>query len=552
MQEQTELWSSGPGLFKALWRYKRPIVAAMIGAGALAYGLSFLLPVRYTAAATVILSDPRNAGVFRDTAQIVIDPNRYVRNQAERMESTQVLQRASELEGGRLSARTIASLVDAQPALNLDLITVSAVDDNPESAASLANSVVRAYEQVVVEEVNEDAQAAILQLDQSRTELEARVEVLEARLDEDPSDAAARSERDATIARVATLRDRAEQIAVDAALYGSGVEVFDEADTPFTPSSPNKQRNAALGAFLGLIAASGFAWWRVERTNTAEDRHDPAPIVRAPLLGEIFEFGKDEFETEDVFAPGSLAAEAYQFVFASLEFALDEGKSTVVAITSADQGDGKTISTANLAAAAAQTGRSVLVVDGDERMRGLTLHSDLPARPGLTDLVLGKAELGAATRRWRMAESVGVDFIPGGTKLDNPAGFFSTTAFRDMMDSVGRAADLVIIDTPPILAVADAAAIAARADGIVLVVNRGVPLQRLMDVRERLDSVGTPLLGYIFNRSNELKARYRYGYGYRNKLSQYGSGYGPGQNGERAIDRDLETDAAPPGSVKER
>jgi capsular polysaccharide biosynthesis protein len=394
-------WSTRPGLVESLWRYRFMVIITAVVAAAAGYFISYLQPTTYEGSTRLILSDPRNAGVLGESNGLVIDPSRYVRNQAELMVSTPVLTEAAELEDNRLSVEEIREQVTAQPSTNLDLITITASDSTAEGAASLADSVGVAYETVVSEEVQANADAALAELDRSRAGLQIQIDALEAELALDPDNATAKAERDAAVAQLVNLSARSEQISVDAALYGSGVALFEASEIPESPASPKPLRNAALAGILGLLAAGAYAWWRAEHTQTADAIHDPAPVLGVPLLGVIPEFAKvgtNSF-TPALTDPGSTAAEAYQFVVASLGFALKEAPGAMVVVTSANKGDGKSITTLNLAAAAAKEGRRVLMVDADERMRGLTEHSGEKPSPGLTDLALRTASLQESTRQ---------------------------------------------------------------------------------------------------------------------------------------------------------
>lgn len=516
-------WEQGPGLIESAWRFKWLIVAATVVAMLAGYGASLLQPTMYEAEARLLLTDPRTAGVFQDSQRISIDPSRYVRNQAQYVESRAVAVKTIELLDGSVSVDEVDERVTARASVDLDLITIRASAPEAGDAAELANAVGEAYQSRVREEVQAHAQQAITELDASKQDLQQRISAAERGLAGNPDNSALRAERDAAIAQLITIESRADQIAVDAALYGSGVELFEEAEVPEVPAQPKPLRNAAVAGVLGLMAAAALAWWRAERTQSAEGRDDPARVLGAPLLGEIPEFsdvGADG-PSPTVTMPHSVAAEAYQFVVASLQFALAEHGGSSVVITSAAPGDGKTATALNLAAAAVQDGRRVLLVDGDERMRGLTKLSGLSPDPGLTDLQDENLPFSGCVSEWRLSERVALPFVTAGSELRDPAGFFRTPGFRRAIRRIKDYADFTIVDSPPILAVADSSAIASQVDGIVVVVQRGTPLRLLEDVAQRLAFVGTPVLGYVFNRAKPRSRRYGRTYG-----AGYGYGYG--------------------------
>jgi len=508
-------WDTGPGLLEAMWRFRRVVAVAVAVAVVVGFAASFAQTRLYEGEARLILADPRNAGVFRETTQIVIDPSRYTRNQAERMTSTPVLTRAAELEGGRVTVADLQGRVTAEASANLDLITIRALDPTPEGAASLADAVAEAYQQVVAEEVRGNADAAIAELAASKAELQARIDALEAELVRAGDDTALRAERDAAVAQLVTISSRAEQIGVDAALYGSGVELFERSEVPESPAQPQPLRNAALAGVLALLGAGAWAWWQADRNETADGRHDPAPILGAPLLGEIPDFGSAGVlgPVPAATHPGSPVSEAYRFVLSSIDYAIDKESSNVILVTSPLPGDGKSSTAANLAIVVTQPDRRVLLMDADERMRTLSRLFTANGHRGMTDLAtVGDREVGECVSRWSGAAGTGLALVPAGSTLTDPAAFFRTLGFRKVVDRVREMADLVVVDSPPLLTVADASAIAGHVDGIVLVVDRGTPLRVLEDAARRLAFVGTPLVGYVFNRADSGTKGYGYGY----------------------------------------
>lgn len=507
-----------PGLMESLWRYRWTIAVVTLTAAAAAAGLSLLQPVRYEATARIFLADADSTAVFEDVGPTNTDPARYVQNQAELVTTRPVAQRTSELLGGRLSPRDVLRSVEATSSADFDMVTVLAADDTSRGAAELANAVGQAYQDVIAEQVQVTAETVIERLRENAAKLEERIARAEAELDAGGNTALV-AERDAAVAELLRVEQRANQLAVDASLFGSGVRLFEEADAPPGRAQPQPLRGGLLGAFLGLAAAAAFAYWRAGHSQRADDRHDPARILGVPLLGEI-----PDLEAVGVpgavparDAPQSLAAEAYQFVVASLEYSREATNARSVLLTSPHAGDGKTTTALNLALAAQRDGRSVVLVDADERVRGLSRMTGLDSDAGLTDLGNIAVPSNWCISRWKPAEGLSVSVVPAGTSPDEAVSFFRTHFFRTAMDRIRERAAMMIVDSPPLLNVSDTLAIASQVDGIVLVVRRGTPLTALVECRERLEFVGTPLLGYVFNRAAPQRSRlasYRYGYGY--------------------------------------
>lgn len=535
------------GLLQAVLRYPWLVVVLTLMAALLGWGGSSLQRPSYEAESQLLLTDPRNVSVFEDDGGAGGDPGRYVRNQARRVTSSSALQRTAEQVGEGATLSDLGERITAQPSLDLDLITIRASDPSAEGAAALANAAAASYQQLVREEVQENAERSIAELDVSRTDLGARIAAAEQTLAQNPADAAAAAERDAAAAQLVVIRGRADQIAVDAALYGSGVEEFEPATVPREPSRPRPLRDTVAAGLVGLLGAAALAWWLADRTHSADRREDAAAVLGAPLLGEVPDFrisgivGSDPTRT----APTSPAAEAYQFAVASLEFALTTSGARTLAITSAQPGDGKSVTAFNLAVAAMRDGRRVLLVDADKRLAGLTRLCEAAPEPGLNDLTNEQIPFEGCVAQVAVPGAGPVPLVPVGSEVPDTAGFFRTPEFRKVMVRMRDQADLVLVDCPPLLAVADTSAIAGQAEAIVLVVGRGTPLRLLADVRERLDFIGTPLVGYVFNRAAPVGGRFRsYGYSYG-----YGYARGDGKGGSHSV---YAEDAVQPGKRSRR
>ncbi|HEV8648312.1 MAG TPA: AAA family ATPase [Actinomycetes bacterium] len=542
--ENVDQVNSGPGLLAALWRYRMLVTVVTVLAGLTGYGLSLLQPTLYEGSAKLLLSDPRGKSVFQpDRAQpVVLDPSRAIRNRAEVITSRPVIARAATELGRRGDVDQLLQRVSAEPSAELDLITVHALDPTPKGAAALADAVARAYQFVAAQQVSATAQKTLRQLDRSNTQLRTRIAKLERRIGANPGNASLVAslvaERDAAVEQLRSSRSRADQIAVEAGLLGSGVDFFEPARVPTSPAQPHSFGAALLGVMLGFLGVGAFAWWRAEHTQVASARQDAATVLKTSLLGEVPEFSTVGVTglTPAQTAPKSVAGEAYQFLVSSLEFSLSQSRGRTVLITSAGPTDGKTVTALNLAISAMRGGRRVLLVDADERARGLTKLTGVPSSPGLTDLANGELPLGAYVSDYRLDEDQRLPMVPAGSPLAEPGGFFRSPGFRKALSAVKEQADLVIVDSPPLLAVADTSAIASQADGIVVVVSRGTRLRVLEEVRERLEFIGTPVLGYVFNRADLRRGRSYGRYGRYGRYGGYG-GYGetrPSSNGSPA------------------
>jgi capsular exopolysaccharide synthesis family protein len=215
-------------------------------------------------------------------------------------------------------------------------------------------------------------------------------------------------------------------------------------------------------------------------------------------------FGDPRFDRE--------AAEAYQFLLSSFEFSVAQTGARSVLVTSVGPGDGKSLTALHLARALAVQGRDVVLVDSDIRARGVTTMLNADNAEGLLGLVDGMA-VEDVTRRYRISDAAQLSVIPAGASPRQPTGLLATARYRDAIASVIASHDLTIIDGAPLLTVADASAVATQVGGVLLVLDRDASTDELVKVRDRLQLISTPLLGYVVNRVSEGLQHFDYTYG---------------------------------------
>ena len=503
-------WDDGPGVLDVAGRYWRWLVLAGLLGALAAVGLTMLQPRTYHATANLFLATPDAENAFTEE-----DPDRRVRNQVERIRSREVAERAAATLGGGVTAESVTDATEVEAEIENDLISVTATAAGAERAAAIANALADAYVDSVEEQVQATTDQALKELEDNAVELRSRLRSVEERLADAPEDSALLAQRDAVAGQLATLSGRADQIAVDASLYGSGVAMVEPAVEPAAPDGRNLVRNGVAGLLLGLALGTAIGWRRARSNTKAQDRHDPGDVLEIPLLGSVPTFKSLGVEgvVPTLTDARSPAAEAYQFLLGALTPRLRRLDGHVIAVTSAQPGDGKTVTALNLAIAASRDERDVLLVDADARVRGLsriTAFNDGMA--GLHELQQDPENLVWSESRRDLANVDGVEVVPVGSDIPDPAGFFRTPGFARAMMRMRDHADLVIIDCPPLLAVSDSWAVAEHVDGIVLVVAQGTSVTVLEEVRDRLTMTDAPILGYVFNRADEQGAPYAYQY----------------------------------------
>ena len=221
--------------------------------------------------------------------------------------------------------------------------------------------------------------------------------------------------------------------------------------------------------------------------------------------------------------PQSAAAEAYRVIRTNLIFSAPGARGRIVLFGSANPGEGKTTTVANLAASLAQNGARVLAVDADLRRPTLHRHFGLDHTPGLSDAVVGRSKLTEVVRATSVS---GLSVIPCGYIPPNPAELLGSESLREVLHGLRKRYDWVLVDAPPILAMADTPVLCPFVDGLVLVVwsesSSRPALRRALDQLER---VGGKLTGVVLNKVDLQRNAYYYGQHYGEYYRKY---YGEG------------------------
>jgi capsular exopolysaccharide synthesis family protein len=205
-------------------------------------------------------------------------------------------------------------------------------------------------------------------------------------------------------------------------------------------------------------------------------------------------------------APKSLAAEQYRTLRTRIAHTEGANALRTVLVTSPQKGEGKSITSANLALTMAQElQRRVVIIEADLRKPSLQHLFGLPAGPGLAEYLSGAAELRDIMK---FLPDHNLTVIPGGSAPTNPAELLGSTAMRRMLDQLRTRFDRVILDTPPVLPLADVAVLAPMVDGALLVVRAGVtPKPAIENALRAFDS--SRLIGVVLNESG-MEEDYRY------------------------------------------
>lgn len=329
------------------------------------------------------------------------------------------------------------------------------------------------------------------------------------------------------------MLNNAQQLQIAKAGTVGNVAIVDRAIVPVEPVRPNRPKMVSMGALLGLVlgvlAAQGMAMLtgRIRDPKKLEQETNLATYAILPRAAEQEDLDEQAPDKTGLIAakfPTSPAVEALRSLRLALQFGLAESvRGKVVLITSALPGQGKSYVCANTAYLLAGSGKRVLLIDADVRRSSISRYFDVPRGvPGLTELLHGKMALESVL----IAEvEPNVTLLPAGGRVRNPGELLASADLPGMIDKLAADYDYVLIDSPPLLPVMDAALLSKLADVTAFVVRQGqVSFSEVFEALEILARSGGKAHGLIFN--GFVPSRVRYGYGRRYGYYRYGKKYG--------------------------
>lgn len=294
--------------------------------------------------------------------------------------------------------------------------------------------------------------------------------------------------------------------------------VFDPAHALPGRIAPRPSRNIAIAIVLGLILGLVAAFLREHFDRGLRTREDVERAFGLPVIGQVpFPTKGKESRTVAWDGRGEIA-EAFRSVRANLQYLAVQRPLRSVLVTSASAEQGKTTVTANLAVTIARAGASVVVVDGDLRRPRLESAFGVEAHgPGLTSVLVGTAELDDVLREVELPqdarrEAGRLSFIPSGPLPPNPSELLTSAQMTSLLDRLGAEFEYVLLDSPPVLLVADAIELARDVDGVVLVVRRGsASTDEARELRAIVDRLGIHLVGTVLTDVEAVRSYGSYG-----------------------------------------
>ncbi len=473
----------------AIRRNGRLILAIVLLVSGVVLAVSLLLPSTYKAS-TQLVFDPTAAGLDSDAESTT----RQLATTNALVTSPRVLQQAAqELEGE--DEESLEGKVESQvdpDASQANIIEVTASDEDARQAADIANAVSDTF-------VTERVEIERDRIASARSRLQQEIDRLEA----SPSPSAT--------AEIAAIRERLSQLTVSEGSAGSDLQVAGRAEVPSSPTSPRPLRNVILALFGSLVLGVLIALARDQLSPRISDPRELGRLLGVRVLAGIPYVRGTKLQRRVRLLSGA-EAEAYETLRTSFELMVPPDAHSVVLITGAVHGEGKTTVSSRLGKSLVRAGHRVLLVSADLRVPRLHELFSLELGVGLSDIlteaqwenadldaVIGKAIRVIIERGEGDGRHGSLHVITSGSQAKDPGQLIAGPGLPVAIDALHRRDyDYILLDAPPLLGIADATMLARQADHTILV-NRldRLTVYRAADLRELLDTMERPPLGTV-------------------------------------------------------
>jgi tyrosine-protein kinase len=500
--------------YVAVLRAHRWLIAATtVGTVLVAAVASYLLTPVYKSEAEVLVEPIRVSA-----ANQPIPPNMETEKQL--AESSVVARIALERTGADEGLNSFLKSLNVDAITDAEILVFTYADSNAEEARRRAQAFAQAYldfrQQRGIDELNASSEPLTQQLEDLRRQLletNRRIELAES-----PSERATlKTEAAALAAQLALVQQDLSQLTAPENLQVG--EIVSPAETPKSPASPSYALNIALAVAMGLGLGVGLAFlWerlhdRVRGIPDVESRAGAAVLATLPTMSRVR--GRSTSLLLDSPRTDPSVAEAYRTLRTGLLFAADPTHARVLLVTSPHPSEGKTTVTANLGLSLTRAGKRVILVSGDFRKPLLQQlfpeedGGDGNNRSGLTNVLRGEMQLSEVLRACSVP---GLTFLPSGPLPSNDDQLLASREMRNVLGELRRRSDLTLIDSGPILGVADSIMLAAVVDAVLLVVDGSKSTRGdIADARQQLDRAGARLIGTVINRFHSSRwGRYQY------------------------------------------
>ena len=512
------------------------LIATMTILAALtAYVISKRTTPVYQASTTLLINEA--PGTKSTDYNSILTSERLAQTYTQMITKAPVLQTViDQLKLTDLTAEDLEKLVTAELVQNTQLIIIKVENTNPQLAADLANTIYQVFNNQVQDLQSSRFAATKQNLEAQLARMDDQIQQTSAELEKVKTEQGSSGEQDrleTTLAQYrqtyASLLQSYEQVRVSESSTTSNVVQIEPAVPPENPIRPRTLINTALAGLVGLFLGVGIAFIIDALDDTIHGSDDIAQYLHLPILGVIAHHDIEKGKLITVEKPRSPISEAFRTLRTNLQFASVDKPLRTLLVTSPSPSDGKTTVAANLSVVLAQGGHTVALIDADMRRPMVHETMKLPNRDGFSSLFVNhRTELNGSLQTTPTSNLL---VLTSGEIPPNPAELMGSDKFYEILGEIGKKAEMMVIDSPPVVAVTDSAILANRLDGVLLVVKPGqTKRDAARQAVEQLQRAGANILGVVLNEVNFSHARYNY---YHYKGYYYSYHYYEDENGNQ-------------------
>ncbi len=517
----------------SLWQWSWVMILAAIIAGAAAYLISDRMRPFYESSTTVLVNEAP-ATQATDYSSVLMS-KQLTSTYAQMMTKDSILNEVIRKAGIVNTIDEVKDWITVSAVRDTQLIQISVITTDPDYSAKIANTVVDVFaeqiQSIQSERFAQSKEALETQLSETNKQITYYSKLVENATSEEDKE---RLDLKLTQYRsiYANLLLSYEQIRLSEAQSVSSVVQVELATPDPEPVSPKIFLNTALAAIGGFILAMMIV---ILREMLDDSIKTPKEIIRKfhlPVLGVINRYRKELSLPISATDPRSPTAEAYRSLRTNVSYTAVDRPVHTILVTSAEPGEGKSTTISNLGVVLAQNGNRVIITDCDMRHPKMHEYFNLPNRLGISSLFVQPDGLKNAIQTTAVS---GLSLLTTGALPANPAELMGSKAMQTILSMMRQTADIILIDTPPLLAVTDAAALAPSVDGVILVVQPGkTRSSAFQQSLEQLQQVKARVLGVVLN--NVVTKGKSYGYHYREyrNYTAYQGYYGAAEKSKKA------------------
>lgn len=514
------------------WHWAWLFIIVAVVAGSVSYYISSRMLPFYQSSTTMLVNEAP-ATQANDYTSVLMS-KQLTSTYAQMMVKDPILSQVIKEVGIGNSINDLKDWISVGVIRDTQLIQVTVTTTDPQFSAKIANAIVKVFaEQIQAIQIGRFVQSkAALETQLAETDKQI---TLYTNMVENAASADEKERLDAKLTQYrsiyANLLLSYEQIRLAEAQSVSSVVQVETATPNENPVSPKTFLNTILAAIAGFLLSVIVIVAREALDDTIKTPRDIIHKFHLPVLGVINRHPINEKMPISLSEPRSPTAEAYRALRTNVNYTSIDHPLKKILITSAEPGEGKSTTISNLAVVMAQNGSRVIIADCDMRHPRLNAYFDLPNRIGMSTLFSHQEVVRSVCQPTSLA---GLSVITTGPLPPNPSELMGSKTMQTILELMGQSTDIILIDTPPVLAVTDAAALAPSLDGVILVAQPGkTRMTAFRQTLEQLAQVNARILGVVLN--NVVTRGKSYGYHYKEyrNYTAYQTYYGSSSNGKK-------------------